>query len=197
MFSLAPEFTKAFSAASNVFALHDQHRPSLHQQPTDNNDALEITYEKPSPSPSTTSEEKAAGARIEFRNVGLTYSTRPSGPAFTNLSFTIEPGEFVALVGPSGAGKSSIITLLERFVDPTSGSILIDDIDIRQLSLRHHRERLSLVAQEPSLFSGPVAFNVSLGARPGHRATQEEIESVCKTCDVHDFIMSLPEGYQT
>lgn len=103
----------------------------------------------------------------------------------------------MALVGRSGAGKTSTISLIERFYDPTSGAILLDGIDIRSVPVSQHRARISLVAQDPDLFSGSVAFNVGLGARPGHVATIEEIITACKAVGIHEFISSLPDGYET
>jgi ABC-type multidrug transport system fused ATPase/permease subunit len=103
----------------------------------------------------------------------------------------------VAFVGYSGAGKSSAVALLERFYDATSGSILIDNVDIREPPVREHRSRISLVSQDPCLFPGSIHFNVSLGAGVGEEFTREDVERVCKTCGLHDFIMSLPDGYET
>lgn len=103
----------------------------------------------------------------------------------------------MALVGRSGAGKTSIISLIERFYDPTSGAILLDGVDIKSVPVSHHRARLSLVAQDPDLFSGSVAFNVGLGARPEHMATREEVIEACKAVGIHEFITSLPDGYET
>ena len=114
-----------------------------------------------------------------------------------NLNLTIKAGETVALVGRSGAGKTSIISLIERFYDPTSGVILLDGVGIKSVPISQHRERISLVAQDPDLFSGSVAFNIGLGARPGHVAAREEVVEACKAVGIHEFISSLPDGYET
>ncbi len=90
-----------------------------------------------------------------------------------------------------------MISLIERFHDPTSGAILLDGVDIKSVPVSQHRARLSLVAQDPDLFSGSVAFNVGLGARPGHVATREEVIEACKAVGIHGFISSLPDGYET
>ena len=199
VFSLAPEITRASTAASNVFALHDE-RPTINSETPpwkiSSDSDLDSTTSLRSEKPPTRSLATGGRGRIEFSNVGLTYPTRKK-PTFEHLKLSIPPNSFVAFVGPSGAGKSSAISLLERFIDPTSGSVAIDGTDIRTMAVTSHRNRLSLVPQEPSLFSGSITFNVSLGARPGHKATQEEIEEVCKSCGLHDFIMGLPEGYST
>jgi ATP-binding cassette subfamily B (MDR/TAP) protein 1 len=171
-----------------VFALHDQ-KPTIDM--TSNMSELKSTIsvadEKP-PSPS---------GRITFQNVNLTYQSRPNAPVFTNLNLTIKAGETIALVGRSGAGKTSIISLIERFYDPTSGCILLDGVDIKSVPVSQHRARISLVAQDPDLFSGSVAFNVGLGARPGHVATGAEVIDACKAVGIHDFISGLPDAYET
>merc|ERR1711939_653279 len=77
------------------------------------------------------------------------------------------------------------------------GSVLLDGVDIRSVPVSEHRARISLVAQDPDLFSGSVAFNVGLGARPGYAATREEVIEACKAVGIHDFVNSLPDGYET
>ncbi|KAI9052998.1 hypothetical protein LZ554_003268 [Drepanopeziza brunnea f. sp. 'monogermtubi'] len=204
VFSLAPDIARAKGAASRVFALHDQ-KPTIDTQSS----CPSATTTPPLSSPSTpsstslassqdSSQEKASpiGA-ITFRNVSLTYATRPSAPAIVNLNLAIRAGETVALVGRSGAGKSSAISLIERFYDPTSGSILLDGVDIKSVPVSEHRARISLVAQDPDLFAGSVAFNVGIGARPGHVASIEEVVAACKAVGIHEFISSLPDGYST
>ncbi|KAH6676469.1 ABC transporter-like protein [Halenospora varia] len=185
IFSLAPDIGRAKGAASRVFALHDE-KPSIDTISHTTPSTTEIRQKTPSPS----------GA-ITFQNVHLTYQSRPNDPIFTNLNLSIKAGETVALVGRSGAGKTSTISLIERFYDPTDGTILLDGVDIRSIPVSQHRARISLVAQDPDLFSGSVAFNVGLGARTGHKATQEEIEAACKAVGIHDFVSGLPDGYNT
>lgn len=186
IFSLAPDIGRAKGAASRVFALHDQ-KPTIDSESTDL-DAGSSTIEKP-----TDMEEGS----IAFRNVCLVYPSRPSVPVFTNLNLKIVTGETVALVGRSGAGKSSVISLIERFYDPTSGEVLLDGIDIKSVPVSQHRARISLVSQDPDLFSGSVAFNVGLGTKPGHVATREEVITACKAVGIHDFVNGLPDGYET
>ncbi|RPB08029.1 P-loop containing nucleoside triphosphate hydrolase protein [Morchella conica CCBAS932] len=107
------------------------------------------------------------------------------------------PGQFVAFVGYSGAGKSSAVGLLERFYDVDTGAVLVDDVDIRSIPVSQHRSRISLVSQEPCLFPGSIAFNVGLGLGETKTVDREDIERVCKMCGLHDFITSLPDGYNT
>jgi ATP-binding cassette subfamily B (MDR/TAP) protein 1 len=189
IFSLAPDIGRAKGAASRVFALHDQ-KPTI-------DITSPSTSTLPQPTTSAMSDKQEARGSIAFRNVCLAYQSRLDAPIFTNLNLTIKAGETVALVGRSGAGKTSMISLMERFYDPTSGSILLDGVDIKTVPVSQHRARLSLVAQDPDLFSGSVAFNVGLGARPGHVATREEVIEACKAVGIHEFISSLPDGYET
>lgn len=105
----------------------------------------------------------------------------------------IKPGSFVAICGSSGCGKSTIIQLIERFYDPLSGSIEVDGVDIRTLNIKAHREIISLVSQEPTLYEGSVRFNILLGATRDD-VTQDEIEAACKAANIYDFITGLPDG---
>lgn len=189
IFSLAPDIGRAKGAASRVFALHDQ-KPSIDSP---SNDTVVPMSSVTIPRGKSTAQKGS----ITFDNVSLTYKSRPNAPVFTNLNLTIPAGETVALVGRSGAGKTSAISLIERFYDPTAGSVLLDGVDIRSVPVSEHRARISLVAQDPDLFSGSVAFNVGLGARPGYAATREEVIEACKAVGIHDFVNSLPDGYET
>ncbi|TVY37428.1 Phosphatidylcholine translocator [Lachnellula subtilissima] len=190
IFSLAPDIGRAKGAASRVFALHDQ-KPGI-------DITSHTTTATPTPTPiSEVKRSSSSTGAIKFQNVSLTYQSRPNAPIFTNLNLSIKAGETVALVGRSGAGKTSTISLIERFYDPTGGSILLDGIDIKSVPVQQHRARISLVAQDPDLFSGSVAFNVGLGARPGHVATREDVIEACKAVGIHDFVSGLPDGYET
>ncbi len=129
--------------------------------------------------------------RVAFEGVSFTYA---EAPAIENVSFTVEPGETVALVGPSGAGKSTIFNLLPRLYDPTTGTVRIDGQDVRESTLASVRGAIALVSQEAALFNDSVRTNIALG-RPG--ATHAEIEAAAKAAAAHDFIMALPMGYDT
>lgn len=195
LFSLAPEVTRAKTAAQSVFSLHDE-KPTIITEVVSQPNTADGA---PLSTVSSSSSYGTFGVRgeLEFRNVSLYYESRPNVPALNNVSFQVRHGESVAFVGRSGAGKSSTIHLIERFFDPTSGQVFLDGQDIRQEAVRNHRARLALVEQEPDLFPGSVKFNIGLGKRPGTEVSDEDIQRVAKECELHDFIMSLPEGYNT
>jgi len=131
---------------------------------------------------------------IDFRGVGFHYPNSPNGFAIANLNLKVRAGEVVALVGPSGAGKSTIAGLLPRFYDVTSGSILIDGHDIRQVSLKSLRAQIASVAQDTFLFNESVAHNIGYGRR---QATLDEIREAARHARADEFITSLPQGYDT
>jgi len=112
----------------------------------------------------------------------------------TDISFVAESGEVIGLVGPSGAGKSTLVQLLSRFYDVEAGQVLIDGYDVRELSLRFLRQQIGVVLQEPFLFHGTVAENISYGVPD---ATPEAIVAAAKAANAHDFIVNLPHGYDT
>lgn len=114
--------------------------------------------------------------------------------ALENVSFTIQAGQLVALVGPSGAGKTTLTYLIPRLYDPTAGRILIDSIDLRQVTLDSLAENIGIVTQETHLFHDTIHTNL-LYARLN--ATQAEIEAACRAANIHDFIKGLPDGYHT
>ncbi len=134
--------------------------------------------------------ETAAG-EIEFRQVSFGYSA--DEPVLKNISFTVKPGEKVALVGPTGAGKSSIIRLLCRLYDVTSGQIMIDGIDIRDLTQFELRRHVGVILQDGFLFAGNVQDNIMLD-RVGDL---ESVQAAAKLLNLDDFILDLPEGYHT
>jgi ATP-binding cassette subfamily B protein len=130
--------------------------------------------------------------RVEFQNVNFSYE--PGKPVLADISFVAEAGEMIGLVGPSGAGKSTLVQLLSRFYDVESGEVLIDGIDVRELSLRSLRQQIGVVLQEPFLFHGTVAENICYGVPD---ASPQEIVAAAKAANAHDFIVSLPHGYDT
>lgn len=131
---------------------------------------------------------------VEFSDVSFVYPARPETPTLRHLSFRVAPGETVAIVGPSGAGKSTIFSLLLRFYDPTSGTILVDGVDITKVDPKDLRARIAIVPQENVIFADTAANNIGFG-RPD--APQSMIEAAARAALAHDFIMELPEGYDT
>jgi ATP-binding cassette subfamily B protein len=125
---------------------------------------------------------------------GVSFSYQSERPVLQNVSFTVAPGKVIALVGASGAGKTSLVNLLMRFYDPTSGKITIDGHDIRHVSLKSLRRQIAIVPQENLLFSGTVASNIAFGKLDYDTATVAE---AAKIANAHDFIRQLPEGYDT
>lgn len=137
----------------------------------------------------------APRGKISFKNVKFTYPTRQEVQVLNDLNVSFEAGTTVALVGASGCGKSTIIQLIERFYDPTSGSVVIDDQhDLKDINVANWRSFVGLVAQEPVLFAATVRENIRYG---NPKATDDEIEAVAKAANAHHFIMKLPKGYDT
>lgn len=136
-------------------------------------------------------------ADIQFNQVSFKYASRDT-PVFADLDFKVESGQFAALVGPSGCGKSTVASLLERFYEPTQGSILFGKTPIDSMDLASYRKSLSLVAQESKLFSGTIRENLLLGIEDDTSTTVEErMVQACKDAEIHEFINSLPDGYST
>ncbi|WP_159714753.1 ABCB family ABC transporter ATP-binding protein/permease, partial [Geminicoccus flavidas] len=132
------------------------------------------------------------GGEVRFEHVSFAYD--PRRPILDDLSFTIPSGRKLAIVGPSGAGKSTVVRLLFRFYDVSSGQIRIDGQDLRTLQQRSLRQAIGVVPQDTVLFNDTIRANIAY-ARPD--AGQEEIEAAARTAQIHDFIRLLPEGYDT
>jgi ABC-type multidrug transport system fused ATPase/permease subunit len=135
---------------------------------------------------------KRARGGIEFRDVSFDYA--PDRPVFSHLSFTVKPGETVAIVGTSGVGKTTMLSLILRFYDPTTGAILLDGSDIRTLQVRSLREQISIVLQEPILLGSTIQENIAYGQLT---ASFEAIVRAAKAAGAHEFIMRFPKGYQS
>jgi ATP-binding cassette subfamily B protein len=137
--------------------------------------------------------------QVSFEKVSFAYA-KPKAHSqrfvrvLKNVSFTAEPGAVVALLGATGSGKSTIISLVPRFYDPTSGRVTIDGHDIRQVTLQSLRRQVGIVMQETVLFAGSVRQNIAFG-RP--EAGQDEIEAAARAAQAHDFIAGMPDGYDT
>lgn len=135
------------------------------------------------------------GADIEFRNVWFTYPTRNIA-VLQGLNLHIRHGQFAAIVGSSGSGKTTVISLLERFYEPSSGTITYNGDPITSMSLKELRGHMSLVAQEPYLVHGTIRDNVLLGVQKGS-VTDRKLHEACCGAGIHEFVSSLPDGYET
>ncbi|MFX0067117.1 MAG: ABC transporter ATP-binding protein, partial [Candidatus Hermodarchaeota archaeon] len=130
---------------------------------------------------------------LKFENVTFQYENSDR-PVLENVSFTVKPGEIVAILGETGSGKSSVINLIPRFYDVTSGKITIDGIDIRCVKLKSLRDHIGMVQQETFLFSSSIAGNIAYG---DPQSPLESIEDAAKIANAEEFIKRFPEGYET
>ena len=183
---VAPQFeaiTNAASAASELFSIID--KPSVLDP---------LSPEGMQPNSFT--------GDIRIQNLNFAYPTRPTAPVLQGLELSIPAGKTTALVGPSGCGKSTLIGLLERWYEPASGLILVDGHDIAEYNLKWLRSNFRLVQQEPTLFRGTIFQNVAKGfvgeqLDMSEKAQMELVREACVASNAHDFIESLPMGYDT
>ncbi|KAH8675568.1 P-loop containing nucleoside triphosphate hydrolase protein [Xylariales sp. PMI_506] len=174
-FSFGPNAAQSTAAANRILNVRDSRNKVINETST---------------IPNT-----GGGIKIEFKNVYFKYPTRDV-PIFKGVNLTIEKGQFAALVGASGCGKTSVISLLERFYEVQKGQILANGVDISDVNVYDYRKHLSLVAQEPNIFQGTLRENILLGVDPS-TVSDEELHAVCRDASIHDFIISLPDGYDT
>ncbi len=130
--------------------------------------------------------------QVSFENVSFSYNSL--GPALSGISFSVQPGQLVALLGGSGSGKSTLINLISRFYDVSSGCISVDGIDIRDVTLTSLRKNVGIAQQDVFLFSATIRDNIAYGVPD---ANMEQIVTAAKAAQIHDFIQSLPDGYNT
>ena len=171
--SLLNSFYAASAGAERVIEFLDR-RPSVEEHP----------WARPLP---------PVRGMVEFGSASFRYPG-VERTALEDVSFSVSPGQTLALVGPSGAGKSTITKLLLRFYDPDAGTVRIDGHDLRDVTLHSLRENVAVLLQETLVFDGTVRENIAYG-RPG--ATEEEVAAAAKAADAHGFITTLPEGYDT
>ena len=135
----------------------------------------------------------AATGRLIFENVGFAY--QENEPILQGVSFTCQPGQVVALLGSTGSGKTSLVNLLPRFYEYTSGSITLDGVELREYAREYLRSQIGIVEQEPFLFSRTIRENITYGV--GREISQAEVEEAASAAAIHDVIASFPEGYNT
>ncbi|KAF2429760.1 P-loop containing nucleoside triphosphate hydrolase protein [Tothia fuscella] len=176
-FSYTTSLTQAQGAANYMLWLKSR-EPIVHELGSNGN-------EKP----------HDGAAEVECKAVSFSYPLRPEYRVLRRVNAAAKPGQSIAFVGASGCGKSTMIGLLERFYDPSSGSIILDGSDISTICPRVHRSQIALVQQEPTLYQLSVRENVALGVE-GH-ATDEHIEAALRKANIFEFITSLPEGMNT
>ncbi|KAI3705321.1 hypothetical protein L1987_75557 [Smallanthus sonchifolius] len=168
-------FAKARVAAAKIYRIID-HKPSV-----DKNDELGFELD-------------SVSGLVELKNVNFSYPSRPDVKILNNFSLSVPAGKTIALVGSSGSGKSTVVSLIERFYDPTSGQVMLDGHDIKGLKLKWLRQQIGLVSQEPALFATTIQENILLG-RPD--ASMVEIEEAARVSNAHSFIIKLPDAYDT
>jgi ATP-binding cassette subfamily B protein len=176
--SMLPFFSLAKASLGRVYKLVDE-KPDIDDVP----DPVELPPEK-------------VKGRIVFDNVSLKYRTgegKETAPILRDINLVIEPGQTIGFLGATGSGKTSLVNLIPRFYDVSSGSVTIDGVDVRKVRQRNLREIVAICLQEPVLFSGPVEKNIGFGAKePDH----DLVEQAAKASDAHGFITVIPEGYE-
>jgi len=174
--ALASDSTKAKDSSISIFALLDR------KSKIDSGSDEGLTLDE-------------VKGDIDFRHVSFKYPSRPDVQIFSDFTLHIPSGKTVALVGESGSGKSTIISLLERFYNPDSGTISLDGVEIKSLKVNWLRDQIGLVGQEPVLFNDTIRANIAYGKHG--EVTEEELIKVAKAANAHEFISSLPQGYDT
>lgn len=135
---------------------------------------------------------------ISFENIAFRYPARPDIPIFEGeFNLQGKAGQTIALVGPSGCGKSTTIGMLQRWYDPLEGTVRLDQYNVKNFYLGNLRTHMALVGQEPVLFDMTIGENIRFGVDEYTHVTQEQIEEACRAANIHNFIVSLPQGYDT
>ncbi|KAI8669813.1 Leptomycin B resistance protein pmd1 [Fusarium sp. Ph1] len=188
LFQYTMSMTGATASANYIFWLR-RRVPSVDNSFTDDENDTQGDASQDSPG------NDAIG--VHCQALEFAYPSRPQSKVISGVDINIQPARFVAFVGPSGCGKSTMVSLLSRFIDPTSGSIAMDGHPIHELEPQAHRRRLALVQQEPVLYQGSVRENIAMGLAESKDATETQIEKACRDANILDFVSSLPEGLGT
>lgn len=205
-FQFTTSITKARTAINYIFKIRKQ--VILHDTQDSDGDSRD-SNEKPPGSSSIESK----GRRVRCDRIGFSYPTRPHVRVLDNVDVDIDAGKMIAFVGASGCGKSSLIALLERFYDPSSGKLLSDGRNVRGLDRRSYRKDIALVQQEPVLYQGSIYDNIAIGSldeslepslnrdQDSTKSEKEMVEAsiieACKQANIWTFISSLPSGLHT
>ncbi|KAK7146694.1 hypothetical protein R3I94_009510 [Phoxinus phoxinus] len=155
---------------------------------------FEYVDRKPDVPPDGALAPRTLDAHVCFRNITFAYPKRPDTDVLKSVSLELKPGQITALVGPSGSGKTTIVSLLERFYQPQTGEILLDQKPLLSYKDKYLHEKISVVSQEPVLFARSVLENIRYGKED---ASDEEVHAAAKLANADDFISSLPRGYDT
>lgn len=142
----------------------------------------------------TTTEDSSVKGRIDFHNVNFSYAGTSGEPVLKNISFSCLPGETLGIIGSTGSGKTTLVNLINGFYNISSGSIKVNNVDIKTMDIKTLRESIALVPQKIVLFSGTIMDNIKWGKE---KATLEEVVQVAKVAQAHDFISTQPKGYDT
>jgi ATP-binding cassette, subfamily B, bacterial len=156
-------------------------------------DLLAEPLEMPSKPGALVLDRTCVAGNITLRNVSFAYNGN-AAPVLHEINLDVRPGEMIALVGPSGAGKTTLCNLIARFYDPTQGAVLLDGVDLRDITADSYRRLLGIVEQDTFLFDGTIAENIAYGRRG---ATPEQIAEAATLANAHDFIAKLKDGYET
>jgi ATP-binding cassette subfamily B (MDR/TAP) protein 1 len=172
LFAFSSDLAKAKSAAQELKSLFER-KPRIDAWSAEGEDATNVT------------------GSIEFRDVHFNYPNRLERPVLKGFNMVVKPGQHIVLVGASGCGKSTTLALIQRFYDPTHGTIRVDGRDISTFNLGSYRSLLGLVSQEPAIYSCSIRDNILLGT-PLTEVSQDTVDEACKAANIYDFIMSLP-----
>ena len=189
----------AFGTYSTMFWSPIRNLANFYNKIVTNISAAERIFEILDTEPEISDSKDAYGlpeikGAVEFDDVTFSYSDKADSNVLQNVSFSVKPGENIALVGPTGAGKTTIVSLISRFYEVSSGRILIDGKDISKVSIESLRSQMGVMTQDNFLFSGTIKDNIRYGKLD---ATDEEIINAAKAVHAHDFIMKLEKGYDT
>ena len=189
----------AFTSYLSMFWSPIRNLANFYNKIVTNISAAERVFDILDTEPDIRDEEGAAQlpkieGRVEFDHVSFAYSDEPDVMVLKDVSFKVKQGETIALVGPTGAGKSTVINLISRFYNATRGRVLVDDTDVKSVTLKSLREQMGIMTQDNFLFSGTIKDNIRYGKLD---ATDEEIIEAAKSVHAHDFISKLEKGYDT